>query len=366
MRIRKSAAAFGVLMLIVSIGVLGGAADSGASTESDCAGRPFCIDITDQDGVSRSLTSTHYMLYELTIRRDPTGGRSNLTNGRATLTLTDILGAKDVAPDDPGDPNDLPSNAVFQEDESDSRCSAGSGASSHIVTCTVPNLPAGALPLEYTPLIFTTTTRTVAAPFTVTTEIVAEVRFKEKGSDKQPTDPQVDTATAPNVTMYETDPDRDVSWAFADANLELQTSTADDQWSLFPLDLPSSLTAFEARVQETPVSLTTPCPSTTCHGDFVTTVGGTETFSATNPIEIVATWNFLPSGFTENNAVVYHFKDGEEDPEVITAPCDVDAGEVPAADDLPCRDVEIDHLPRGAVRVEIRAFSDENGGWGFG
>lgn len=352
-------AALGAVVTVIGIGALGGAATGGASTTGQlCADRPFCVTLIDQDEQSRSTDSSHYMKYVLVIERDPDGGTSQLTNGKAVLTLTDILGAEDVVPDDPDDPNDLPSNAVFQEDASDGDCSAGNSGS--IVTCVVPNLPAGAGALVYEPLIFTTTSRA-----DVPTRAVAEVSFKEKGNDNQPVDPNRDTIRATNFTSYEPEPDVDRSWAYPTATLDLVTSATDDeQHTAFPLSVPATATAsFTASVEETPVSGSF-CP--TCYGEIVATnTGGNSAvlFSASKPAHVVITWDFLPSGKTKNNIFVKHQPDSG-DAETITASCTFGTEGVPT--NLPCRDVTIERLGGGAVRVTISAYSAGNGGWGVG
>lgn len=346
MRARKIVAAFGAVLILVTIGALGGAETSRADTVSDCAGRPFCVDITDQDGVSRSIASTHYMVYTLTIRRN--GGTQNLVGGTSTLTLTDIVGTSRQA-----------STAVFQEGPSDQRCSAGSGQSSHIVTCAVPNLPAGAGDVVYYPLLFSTTTVANAL-----TEMNAEVRYKEKGSDKPPSDPQDDTANAINTVLYEGNVDEDVSWAFPTANITLATtSTNQSQHATFHLPTIPPATAFEAFVQETDVDayagLSGLC-LTTCHGQIVETEAG-----GTGPVNVVITWNFKPSGFTENGGVVYHLGDDATTPDTIDEQCTFGpSGGVPT--NMPCRTITIDHLGRGQVEVTTDVWSADNGGWGVG
>jgi len=340
-------AAAGVVAIVV---LVGGAAQSAASTTALCSqGRPFCVAITDGDApdgkVSLSTaTSPHYTKYEVTISRrlDPPS-TSKLTNGKATLTLTDLVGTP------------VPSTAVYQSAASDPRCVAGSGSSSNVLTCSVPNLPAGAAPVIYKPLIFKTPSTAATS-----TTMKAVVTFKEKGSDSQPTDPQEDKVEVSETTTYEALGDLDVSWAFPTAVITLATSSQDVQFSRFPLTIPPAHGSFTASLEESDDISGSFCP--TCFGQIVTTQGG-GIFSATNPTELVITQNFLQGGKTKNNIAVSHDPD-VGDNEVITASCNVAAGQVPASTALPCRDVTIDHLPGGEVIVTIRVFSAGNGKWG--
>jgi hypothetical protein len=206
----------------------------------------------------------------------------------------------------------------------------------------------------YKPLIFKTPSTAATS-----TTMKAEVSFKEKGSDNQPTDPQQDKVEVSETTAYEDQGDLDVSWAFPTAVITLATSSQDEQFSRFPLTIPEGTLPFNAEVQEGSV-IGSFCP--TCDGEIVTTKGG-GIFSDTNPAELLITWDFVPSGFTENNAVVKHLLDDDVTVESIDAPCTFGPGEdVPES--LPCRDVQIDHLPHGNVIVTIHVFSETNGRWG--
>jgi hypothetical protein len=370
---RRHVVMLGALTGAFGIAVLLGAAERGAADVADpqCADRPFCVALEDQDHQSRSLDAPHYMKYILTISRDADGGRSNLTNGRATLTLADVIGEDDATTTNSNDPADVPANVVFQEDPSDPRCKAGTGQSKHIVTCAVPNFPAGAADLVYAPLIFTTTARTESAsPFT---KSVAEVTFKEKGSDGPPSDPNQDSVVLTNYTDYEPLDDLDSSWAFRKATITLGTSaTADEQHTTFGFTVPDTTTApsFTAFVGETPVSEVAagdnPCGTNTCYGEIATTHTNNNSgvlFSATKPVNVVVTWDFLPSGKTKNNIVGYHKLDSGATEPPITASCTKVSG-VPT--NLPCRDVEIKRFGGGQVQVTISMYSAGNGGWGVG
>ncbi len=309
----------------VSVSLLGGASTGGAANKCS-AGRPFCVTITDLDRRSLSTTSPHYMKYSVTISRN--GGTSNLTNGAMTLTLEDIIGGTIDSENGTvigGTPQ--ASTAVFQPSPaSTSACKLGSA--SNILTCTVPNLPAGSQPHTYDPLIFKTSTTATANG----TRLTADVRFKEKGSDAQPNDPNEDTVSVAETTTYEPDPDLDVSWAYPNAAINLRTSTADNQYSTFPLSIPSTTMPFTASLQETPVTPSAFCPN--CKGEIVSTVGG-GIFSADKPANVTIVWNFKPSGFTENGGTAYHKPDVGEI-EVFTRKCSF-AQNATSPTILPCR-----------------------------
>jgi hypothetical protein len=352
-----------VLAAATAVVLTGGAARSSASTTSACSdGRPFCVTVEDLDQRSLSTVSAHYMFYKVTITRKADGGRSNLTNGTLTLTLTDIIGVDDTLPGRPtDDPNDVPSTAVFQPSPvSTSKCSVGS--SSNVLTCTVSNFPAGADPQSYEPLIFKTSTTANAA----STKLAASARFKEKGNDNQPSDPNQDTLAVAEYTTYEPDPNLDVSWAYPNASIVLQTSTVDtpanDQYSTFPLVIPSAHAPFTASLQETPV---TPgvgfCGN--CKGEVAQTFGG-GIFSASKPAHVTLVWDFKPSGFTENGGTAYHQPDSGPT-EVITTKCTF-APNATTPSVLPCRTITIQNLGRGKVKVTTDIWSNDNGGWGVG
>jgi hypothetical protein len=345
----------------VSVAALGGASN-GAAASACSAGRPFCVTITDVDGRSLSTTSPHYMFYKVEISRNPNGGTSKLTNGTLTLTLTDILGVEDTLPGRPlGDPDDQASTAAFQASPvSTSACKLGS--TSNVLTCTVPNLAAGGGPIVYEPLIFKTSI-TATATFT---KLTAAARFKEKGSDNQPNDPNQDTLAVAEYTTYEPDPNLDVSWAYPNASIVLQTSTVDtpanDQYSTFPLVIPSAHAPFTASLQETPV---TPgvgfCGN--CKGEVAQTFGG-GIFSASNPAHVTLVWDFKPSGFTENGGRAYHqFSNG--DVQSFTTKCTF-APNATTPSVLPCRTITIQNLGGGKVKVTTDIWSNDNGGWGVG
>ena len=328
------------LLATIAVALLTGAANSVASTTESCSsGRPFCVAVSDTDGVSPSLGATRYLSYTITIRNT---GTSRLTNGRATLTLRDVVN---------GAPQ--PSTAVFQPGDSTGQCLLS--AVGNVLTWTIPNL-AGGKSIACDPLVFSTST---TAGATATT-LDADIQFKEKGSDNQPTDPQQDRLLVSESTSYEGSGDIDASFARAGKTTELGTNAADNQSTRFALPVPANATPFVGSLSESGAAGSF-CP--TCLGEIVTTVGG-GIFSTSNPIELLTTWNFLPSGKNESNIGVRHVRD-DGTLEIITASCGGSIGQLPPAAKRPCRTVDIDRGPGGTVTVRIYVVSNANGQWGF-
>ena len=215
------------LLTAIAVGLLGGATTGGASTKEECSdGRPFCVAISDGDGVSLSTGGTRYMSYALRIRNT---GTSRLTNGRGTLTLTDVVGGVEQA-----------STAVFQPADSAGNCTFT--VAGNVLTWTnIPNIRGGQS-FTCDPLVFTTSTTADATA----TKLVADIQFKEKGSDNQPVDPNQDRVVVFESTGYETSEDVDASFARAGRTTNLGTDPADNQSTQFAVPVPSSATPFEA------------------------------------------------------------------------------------------------------------------------
>ena len=328
------------LLAGMAVALLGGAANSVASTSDKCSsGRPFCVAISDTDGVSPSTSDARYLSYALTITNT---GTSRLTNGRATLTLTDVVGGAAQ-----------PSTAVFQPADSTSQCSFS--AAGNVLTWAIPNL-GGGKSITCDPLVFTTSTTAGATA----TNLDADIQFKEKGSDNQPTDPQQDRLLLSESTSYEGSGDVDASFARTGKTTTLGTDAGDDQSTRFAVPVPGNAAPFVASVGESAPAGSF-CPA--CLGEIVSTVGG-GIFSSSNPIQLLTTWNFLPKGMTESNLVVRHVRD-DSTLELITAPCGGAIGALPPPSKRPCRTVDIDRGPGGTVTVRIYVVSNANGQWGF-
>jgi hypothetical protein len=328
------------LLAALAFALLGGGTSGIASTNESCStGRAFCVSITDTDGVSPSTGETRYLSYRVTIQNT---GTSRLTNANAKLTLTDIVGGASQA-----------STAVFQPADSAANCTFT--VAGNVLTWTVPNI-AGGKSLTCDPLVFATSTTAGATA----TKLEADVQFKEKGSDNQPTDPQQDRVVVSESTTYETSGDIDASFARSGKTTNLGTDPADNQSTKFAVPVPSSATPFLASVSESPAAGSF-CPG--CLGEIVKTVGG-GIFSTSNPVQLLTTWNFLPDKKNESNIAVTHVRD-DLTVETITASCGGDIGELPPPGKRPCRTVEIDRGPKGTVTVQIYVVSNANGNWGF-
>jgi hypothetical protein len=328
------------MLMTVAVGLLGGAASDWANASRECSGgRAFCVTVTDADGISLSTGETRYMSYALTIENTDT---ARLTNGRAVLTLLDVVGG-----------SEQPSTAVFQQADSAGNCSFD--VNGNVLEWTIPNI-GGGKSITCDPLVFSTSTTAGATA----TKLVADVQFKEKGSDNQPTDPQQDRVVVSESTTYETSGDIDASFARAGKTTNLGTDPADDQSTKFAVPVPASATPFVASVSESAPAGSF-CPG--CLGEIVKTVGG-GIFSSSNPIQLLTTWNFLPDKKNESNIGVTHVRD-DGTVETITAKCGGAIGELPPPGKRPCRTVEIDHGPQGTVTVQIYVVSNGNGEWGF-
>jgi hypothetical protein len=224
-----------------------------------------------------------------------------------------------------------------------------------VLTWSTPNL-GGGKSVTCEPLVFTTsTTAGVTA-----TNLDAEIQFKEKGSDNQPTDPQQDRVLLSESTSYETSADADASFARSGKTTELSTDPGDDQSTRFALPVPANATPFVGSLSES-FPAGSFCPA--CHGEIVSTVGG-GIFSTSNPIQLLTTWNFLPQNTNEGNLVVRHVRD-DGTLEIITASCGGEIGALPPPSKRPCRTIDIDRGPGGAVTVQIYVVSNANGQWGF-
>jgi hypothetical protein len=328
------------LLAALAVALLGGATNGVASTTELCStGRAFCVTVSDTDGVSPSTGDARYLSYALTIRNT---GTSRLTNGRVTLTLTDIVGGAAQ-----------PSTAVFQPADSTGQCAFS--AAGNVLTWTAPNL-SGGKSVTCDPLVFKTSTTTGATA----TKLDADVQFKEKGSDNQPTDPQQDRVLLSEATSYEGSSDVDASFARAGKTTQLGTDPGDDQSTTLALPVPGNAAPFVGSVSESGVAGSF-CPA--CFGEIVSTVGG-GIFSTSNPVQLLTTWDFLPKGKTENNITVRHTRD-DGTSEVITAPCGGAIGQLPPPGARPCRTVDVDRGPGGTVTVRIYVVSNANGEWGF-
>ncbi len=331
-----------VLAIAAAIALSLGAAERGAAdTVSGCAGKPLCVAITDTpDPASRSPFATahpadtdHYLTYSVNVANG--GATSNLVNIVVTVTWQDIGAA---------------TTSAYQP--SDARCS---GTATRTLTCTTPkSLGPGAS--ETYELIFRTATEMGAPPLSATaTTITATAAAKEQRPKGSGTTALV---TVSNPTSYEPQPELDVSTAGDGLTTTLATAAGFGGQSSKLLvpgdDAPRGLFELRETSEYT-------CPTgLRCFGQQVQTVA-----PDLSPVNVQATWTGdLPSGLSENNFVVFHVREPGTVPLEVTisAACSgaLFSGE-PPSDDIPCRRVEITHLPMGNATVEWEVWEETNG-----
>jgi hypothetical protein len=345
-RLRNLVAAAAVVAA-ATVTLVGAAGRGEASVATDCSepapsGRLFCVTVEDLDGVSPSGATTSgnqqvdvqaFGFYKLAIANS---GGNTLTNGSVTLTLTDTI---------TGQPAPLVSTAAFVPAGSAPFCSATS-TSPNVVTCTLPNLAAGAATEP-----FYVAYRTSKTPGVVATTAAITTAFKEgPNQGANPAD-----FTVFETTSLEPDPQLSVAWAPPGQAVRLGTSPADVQFSTLKFTVPGDKKAFFSSLAEGAGSI---CPEdVTCATELVTTnLAGAAagTFSAQNPFVLTLTvsWDLL-----KKIDVVYHLKDGGVLEEIRTE-CSVSAPAVP--DVLPCFKATRDNANKLLI-VEIQAW--ENGRW---
>jgi hypothetical protein len=313
----------------------------------DPTGRLFCVTLEDQDGVSptgvtgsgKSQTSVKaYQYYKFTFSN--TGG-STLTNGVATLKLTDNV---------PGSPA-VDSTAVFAASGSAPFCSVKS-TKPNVVTCAVGNIAANS-----TIPSFFVAYRTSDTPGVTSTDAEISMSFKE--GSKPGANPA--GLTFVENTSLEPDPELSVSWSPPGQHVDLGTAP-DATYSKFAFDVPTGKSAFLSSVAD---SNTYVCdPSITCFGELVRTdLSGSQagTFSSTNPfhLTIIEDLGLVP-GNTNSLAVSHQFDDGSF--EVIRTRCKSDPPT--SADTLPC--FTYDTFFDKDLKEKFGLFSIwgfRNGGW---
>jgi hypothetical protein len=342
---------------VAAVVVLFAAADrTSASITTTCntpepTGRLFCLTVEDRDGVSPTGTTGSgnikstvqaYQFYKLTIGN---AGGSSLTNGVATLKLTDLV---------PGSPA-VNSTAVFVPSGSASFCSRTS-SNPNLVTCQLGNLAAGAaLPP------FFVAYRTSNTPNVSSTNAEITVGFKE--SAKRGANPS--SLTYVENTSLEPDPELSVSWSPPGQHVDLGTapdpSTA---FSKFSYDVPTGKTAFLSTLGESNEKVCAPELSDTCFGQLVRTdVSGAAagTFSAANPfhLTILVSTDIAPGG-TNGLAISHQFDDGSF--EVIRTQCS--SSPPSPSDTLPCFIVgTLTDKDTKAKFVTFDIWGFRNGGW---
>jgi hypothetical protein len=336
---------------LASIALMGGADRITASTQRPCttadpSGRLFCVTIIDLDGVSPSglvgsggkqVNVNAYHFYKLTIENID---GSTLTNGTATLVLTDELstGAS------------VNSTAVFNQSASAPFCSPTS-TDPNKVTCSIANIPGGVTKPE-----FIVGYRTSMTPDVVSTKASVTVAFKEGANNgANPASLSFD-----ETTSLEPNPQTSLAWSPPEQDVTLGTSpTFDSQFSLLQYKVPAGKKPFVATLAESDGFV---CHADlNCFGELVTTdltLADPTSFSASNPFHLTMKigLDLVPGGNT--NSIVVSHKPEVGPIEIISTRC---SSNPPAATDtLPCIFVSKDNKLKLLV-IDIYAF--ENGGW---
>jgi hypothetical protein len=349
---RRSRLALAAAFAATLVATFTGANGTHASLVTKCnspdpTGRLFCVTVEDQDGVSpsgvtgsgQSQTSVNaFQYYKFTFSN--TGG-STLTNGVATLKLTDNV---------PGSPA-VDSTAVFAASGSAPFCSVKS-TKPNVVTCAVGNIAAGA-----TIPSFFVAYRTSNTPDVASTDAEISIGFKEGA--KNGANPAA--LTFVENTSLEPDPELSVSWSPPGQHVDLGTAP-DVTYSKFSFDVPLGKTAFPSSVAESGAYA---CDaSITCFGELVQTdvhASQEGTFSSANPFHLTLIENLdIVPGNTASLAVSHQFDGGSF--EVIRTRCSSDP---PASTDtLPC--FTYDTFSDKATKQKFGVFSIwafRNGGW---
>lgn len=350
MRVRRYLVLVGALAIALSMGAAErGAADTVEGCAGDGAGKPLCARVTDLAwaSVSPSDSDRRYMTDSVSVGNS--GTTSNLVNITVTITWADEGVAE--------------TTSVYMAQFSDPDCVE---TAPQTLTCATPTSLGPGDQAEYGPLVFGTATDEDATGTTVTVHAATkEQKPPPKGGSN------VAFVDVSNTTPYEPRPDEDLSIAGGGITTTLATARTGSQFSRLsvPLsdadgDVPRGL--FELREESYGAGGAT-CPAgLTCFSgaQHVETVA-----DGLGPVNLWITYTGrLAPGATENSIVVVHDRAGgtPPDPVTISSACDTGlfSGDVPSS--IPCRTVEITHLPGGIARVEIDVWDIENGQWDFG
>jgi len=338
---RKVSGSRHVVLLAVFAGVLAialalGAAERGAADTvgPSCAGKPLCVTIADSpDPASLSpVGSDHYLSESVTISNS--GATSNLVNITVAVTWADVGAATTLAY--------VPAAG-----------SACTETGAQTLTCTTPKSLTPGTSVTY-PLVFRTATTTADPNDQEATATNVTVTAAAKEQTK-PTKGGTNTAfvTVSNPTTYEPDAELDVSTAGGGLTTTLATANVGQQFSRLPVPAGGDLRLFE--LSETDDFS---CPAGfNCFGQQVITVA-----TGVSPVNLQTTYTGpLPAGTTENKVDILHVRDDATEI-TISADCGgaLFSGAPPALE-IPCRRVEITHLPGGIATVEIDTWDTTNG-----
>lgn len=337
------------LLAAVLIGIgLGPVGQGSAEPISGCAGKPLCASVADLEWASRSpsVDDRRYMTDSIVVENS--GSTSNLVNISVTITWKD----------EPNPDTTVPTTSTFLPLNSFSDEGSGSCllTAPRTLTCSTPKSLRPGEKLMYSPLVFGTATDTNSAGTTV---IVTAAAKEQDRPSKGGTPPNDAVVSVSNTTPYEPRDDEDLSIAGDGLSATLATASVGSQYSRLPVPASADRELyglFEAA----------------CETGFTCLPGSqlvTTTAPGLAPVNLWITYTgSTPGGTTEKSIVVLHDRSStpEVDPVTISADCGTElfSGVEPAT--IPCRTVEITHLPGGIARIHVDVWDTENGKWGFG
>lgn len=340
---------------LASVAMIGGADRIAASTTTHCnepdpSGRLFCVTVEDRDGVSPTgvqgsgqsqVQVTAYQFYRFAIENK---GGSTLTNGTATVVLTDHFFE--------GDPAN--SKAVFIASGSASFCSF-TRANPNTVRCSLANIPAGT-----TAPAFVVAYRTSNAAGVKETHAAVTVAFKEGA--KKGANPA--SLAFPEITSLEPNPDESVTWSPPGQDVSLGTSpTFDSQFSVLKYKNPADNEPFVATLTESDGFVC--APTLDCFGELVTTdLPDPTAFSESNlfHLRITISTDVAPGG-NINDYVISHQFDDSTSFEILDADDHCTANPPAETDTFPCFTPTKGTLGNGVKVLIFDIFAFENGGW---
>jgi hypothetical protein len=347
---------------LAAVALIGGADRIAAGTTMHCntpdpSGRLFCVTVEDRDGVSPTgvqgsgqsqVQVTAYQFYRFAIENK---GGSTLTNGTATVVLTDHFFVVPPAEQPPPPAN---SKAVFVPSGSASFCSL-TKANPNTVTCSLANIPAGT-----TTLPFVVAYRTSDAPGVKETHAAVTVAFKEGA--KKGANPA--SLAFPEITSLEPNPDESVTWSPPGQDVSLGTSpTFDSQFSVLKYKNPADNEPFVATLTESDGFVC--APTLDCFGELVTTdLPDPTAFSESNlfHLRITISTDVAPGG-NINDYVISHQFDDSTSFEILDQDDHCAANPPAATDTFPCFTPSKGTLDNGVKVLIFDIFAFENGGW---
>lgn len=344
------------VMSAVLIGVgLGAVGQGSAETISGCAGKPLCASVMDLEWASHSPSTVdrRYMTDSVTVENG--GSTSNLVN----LTVTIVWWDEGVATT-----TSTFLSAFSFTDLGSSTCTETEPGASTVefpahrktLTCVTTKSLRPGEGLTYSPLVFGTATDAAATGTTVAVKATAKEQDKPSKGGMPPNDAVVRVS---NTTPYEPRDDEDLSIAGNGLSTTLATANIGSQYSRLPVPGTANRRLYELL-------------EGACEAGFTCLPGSqlvTTTAPGLAPVNLWITYTGpIPGGTTEKSLVVLHDRSStpEVDPVTITADCGTELFSGVEPETIPCRTVDITHLPGGIARIDVDVWDTENGKWGFG